>query len=146
VEAVERRPGLELAERPGKVHVAEDLIWLGGLVATPDQYGIRVVPDELEALEVGHDRRHHEGDDAPAPELSSGGARSRLQLLVGELEAEHTQFSGEHVAGPRGVVRDEAKRVAVGPETGDRLRSSGNRLPRNVEHPVDVQENAGHAT
>ena len=42
------------------------------------------------------------------------------------------------------VVRDEAQPVALAAQLGDRLRRAGDRLPGDVQHAVDVEQNGRH--
>jgi hypothetical protein len=60
VEAVEVGAELELGEGTREVHVREDEVRLGRLVAAADQDSLRVVPDELDSLEVADERVHDE--------------------------------------------------------------------------------------
>ena len=103
-----------------------------------------MVADELEAVEVGDDRRHHEREHALSRELARRGARCRLELVVVEREAHLAQLLGEARARPRRVVRDESQRVPGATELRDGIRGAGNRLPGDVQHAVDVEQNARH--
>src|SRR5205085_5431898 len=47
-------------------------------------------------------------------------------------------------AGASGVVRDETQAVPVTPQLFHRLRAAGDGLARDVEDPVEVEENGGH--
>ena len=99
VQAVERRAHLDLRERTCEVHVAEHLVRLDGLVAPADEHRLGVVADELEAVEVGDDRRHHEREHALARELAGSGAGCRLQLVVLERESHLAQLLRERDRG-----------------------------------------------
>ena len=144
MEAVQIGSHLDLPERAGEVHVAEDLVRLQGLVAAADEDGVRALADELEALEVGHDSGHDEREDPLARELPRGGAGGRLQLVVDEVEAKRAQLVCELGAGPRRVVRHEAKGVTGVAQPRNRVLCAGDRDPGDMQHPVDVQENARH--
>ena len=144
MQAVELGTHLQLRERTAEVHPREHLVRLGRLVTAAEQHRVGVVADELDPLEVGHDRPHHEREHALAGELAGGGARCRLQLVVVELEPEQPQLLGERRAGPGGVVRHEAERVALPAEPGDGVDGAGNRLAGDVEDAVDVEQDAGH--
>ena len=91
-----------------------------------------MLADQLDALEVGHDGRHHERKHALAGELAGCGARGRLELVVFELEAEATKLLGELGAWKRGVVGDEAERVPLGAQACDGLDGARNRLTGDV--------------
>ena len=67
-----------------------------------------MIADELEALELGDDRRHHEGEHTLPGELARSRGRGCLQLRVLDHEAHLAQLLGENVARPGRVVRDEA--------------------------------------
>ena len=144
MQAEEVGAGLDLGERAGEVHVAEDLVRLGRLVAAAEEHGVGALADELDPGQVGHDRRHHERVDAPAAELLRGGDRRRLQLVVLELEPHLAQLVGER--GPRAgrVVGDEAQPMADGAKARDRLDRARDRLAGDMEDAVDVQQNGGH--
>ena len=92
----------------------------------------------------GTTRRHHEREHALPGQLARRRAGRRLQLVVVELEAHLAQLLGEARTRPRRVVGDEAERVARAAELVDRLGSARDRLPRDVEHAVDVEQNARH--
>jgi hypothetical protein len=144
VQAVEGRARLDLGERAREVHVAEHLVRLERLVAAADEDGVSVVTDELEVLEVGNDGLHDEREYTLPLELACGCTRRRLQLLILDREAHLTELLGQLGARTGRVVRDEAQLVAGFPEVGDRLDGTGNRLAGDVEHAVDVQQNACH--
>ena len=144
VEAVERRTHLDLVERACKVHVAEDLVGLERLVAAADEHGLGVVAHELETLEVGDDRAHDEGEHALSRELACGRSRCRLQLAVVEREAHLAQLLGEPGARARRVVGDEAESVTRAAKLRDGFRGARGRLPGDVQHAVDVEQNARH--
>jgi hypothetical protein len=144
VEAEEVGAGLDLGERAGEVHVAEDLVGLRSLVAPSDEDGVRALAHELHAVEVGDDPGHHERVDAPAAQPLGGGCGSRLELPVLELEPEAANLRREVGPGPRGVVGDEAQPVAVRPQPVHGLHRTRDRLARDVEDAVDVQQNGGH--
>ena len=127
-----------------QVHVAEDLVRLERLVAAADQHGVGVVADELEPLEIGDDRGHHQREHPPAAELADRGARRRLDLRLVELEADPAQLA-------RRVCRAAASSCWSRNAASDRRRAAchrldgaGDGLTRDVEHAVDVEENAGH--
>ena len=71
VQAEEVGAGLDLGERAREVHVAEDLVRLGRLVAAADEHRVGALADELDPGEIGHDRGHHERVDAPPAELAA---------------------------------------------------------------------------
>ena len=144
MQAVERGAQLDLAERPREVHVAEHLVRLERLVAASDEHRVGVVAHELEPVEVGDDRRHGESEDALPGELARRCAGGRLQLEVLERELHATKLLGQACARARGVVRDEAERVARLAQLGDGVDGARDGLSRDVEHAVDVQQNAGH--
>ena len=144
VQAVELGAHLQLGERPAEVHPREHLVRLGRLVAAAEQHRVGVVADELDALEIGHDRAHHEREHALARELAGGGPRRRLELVVVELEPEQPQLLGERRARPGGVVRHEAEGVALPAKPGDGLDGAGDRLAGDMEDAVDIEQDAGH--
>src|SRR5439155_15822293 len=130
--------------RSRHVHVREDGVRLEGLVAPPDEYGLRVVSDQLERVEVGDDRRHDKREDALPLELASRRAWRRLQLRVLQLEAHLAELLGEPRAGAGRVVGDEPQRMTGSAKLGDRLDGAGDRLSGDVEDTVDVEQNGGH--
>ena len=95
------------AERAGDVHVAEDLVRHGYLVGAPEQDGVRVLPDELDSVEVVADRRHGQCEHPTSAERVRRRARRGLELLVVQLEADLPQPRGKLARGADGVVRDE---------------------------------------
>ncbi len=99
---------------------------------------------ELELVEVGDDRRHHEREHAFSGELARGRPGGGLQIGVVELEAHLAELLGEPTARACRVVGDEAQLVSRTAELGDRVGRSGDRLPRDVEDAVDVEQNARH--
>ena len=92
----------------------------------------------------GHDRAHHEREHALARELSRRRPRRRLELVVVELEAERPQLLGERRARPGRVVRHEPERVALAAEPGNGLGGAGDGLAGDMEHAVDIEQDAGH--
>ena len=144
VQAVERGAQADLLEGAGEVHVAEDLVRLDRLVAASDQHRVDVVTDEVEPVEVGDDRGHHESEDSLARELPRGGAGRRLQLLVLEREAHLAQLAREARSRAGRVVRDEAQEVPARAELCDGVGGARDRRSGDVEHAVDVEQNAGH--
>ena len=95
VQAVELGAGLELGERAGEVHVAEDAVRLVGLVGASEQDRVRLLADELDAFELRPDRGHRQREHALPGERARRGARRRLELLVVELDAERAQVVGQ---------------------------------------------------
>src|SRR4029078_79596 len=77
-------------------------------------------------------------------ELARGCARGRLDLVLLELDAERTELVRQLRARPGRAVRDEAEGVRGRAERRHRLRRAGDRLTGDVQHPVDVEENARH--
>ena len=144
VQAVQRRAHLDLVERTREVHVAEDLVRLERLVAAADQHGLRVIADELEAVEIGNDVGHHEREDALAGELTRGCPWRRLDLLVLEREAHVAKLFCEAGSRPGRVVRDEPESVARATELRDGVRGARDRISGDVQHAVDVEQNARH--
>ena len=100
--------------------------------------------DEVEAVEVGNDRRHRECEHPFAGQLARGSARGRLQLEILQGEPHPAKLFGQAGSRPRRVVGDEPEQVARVAELCDGFGRPGNRLSRDVEHAVDVQQNAGH--
>ena len=64
--------------------------------------------------------------------------------LVVEREAHRAQLLGEPGARARRVVGDEAECVTRAAKLRDGLRGAGDRLPGDVQHAVDVEQNARH--
>ena len=60
---------------------------------------MRPLADELEPVEVGHDARHHEREDALAGELARGRPGGRLELVVVELEPDARSSSASCARG-----------------------------------------------
>ena len=115
VQAEELGPRLQLGEGAGEVHVAEDLVGLDRLVAAADEDGVSALPDQLDALEIRDDGRHHERQHPLSLQLARGGPRGRLELLLVELEAELAGAPARAICPrPGRVVRDEAQAVALG--------------------------------
>src|SRR3954447_24498496 len=73
-----------------------------------------------------------------------GGQRSRLQLVVLELDAERADLLCERPPRVRRVVGDEAQLVAGLTQPRDRLRAAQDRMSRDMEHAVDIEENSTH--
>jgi len=138
VQAVEVSAALELVEGAREVRVAEDAPGLLGLVGAAQQDGLGVLPHELDALEVGDDRRHRQHEHTLALERAGGGARRRLELLVLQRDPERAQVAGELGPRPRSVVRDEAQPVAILAQACDRRGATSDRLAGDVEDPVYV--------
>ena len=67
VQAVELGACVELRERAGKVHVAEDAVRLGRLVRAAEEHRLGLLADELHALEVLEDRGHRHREHAASP-------------------------------------------------------------------------------
>jgi len=107
-------------------------------------YGVRVVADELEYVEVGDDGRHDECEHALPGELADRRPRRRLQLVVVEREPHVAQLAGETGARPRRVVGDVTQRVTGSTELRDRVRRARNGLSGDVQNAVDVEQNARH--
>ena len=137
---------LDLAERAGDVRVREDArVLLGILAQAADEDGVDVEADELHlAGEVVGEARHREREHALPGELPRGDRRGRLQLVVLELDPEAAQVVGQRRARPRRRVRHEPQPVAVLAQPRDGLGRPPNRLARDVQDPVDVQEDRGH--
>ena len=145
MQAVQLGAHLQLGEGTAEVHPREHLVGLGGLVATAEQHRLGVVADELDPLEVGHDRPHHEREHPPAGELARRRPRCRLELVVLELEPERAQVLGEQRPRPGGVVGHETEGVTLLAEPRDSLDGSGNGLAGDMEHSVDIEQDAGHS-
>ena len=144
MEAVQLGAHLQLRKGAPEVHPREHLIRLGRLVAAAEQHRVGVLSDELDALEVGHDRPHHECKDTLACELTGSCPWRRLELVVVQFESEQAQLLCERDARPGGVVRHEAEGVTLAPETGYSLHGAGYRLTGDVQDAVDVEQNASH--
>ena len=71
-------------------------------------------------------------------------ARSRLELVVLELDAERTKLAGQLRARPRGVVRDETQPVAGLAELATASAPPGIGSPETWRTAVDVQQNRSH--
>ena len=146
MQAVEIRPRLELRERPREVHVAEDAPCLVTLVRAADEDGVGVLADEIEAVEVLDHRRHREREHAPSAQEVDGCGGRRLELVLGDVDAEPLQLRDDRRARPDCRVRDEPQPVAALAQRRDRVRRAGDGLAGDVEDAVDVQENGGHGT
>ena len=133
-----------LAEGPQEVHVAEDLVGLHRLVAPAEEHRLRPLADELDPVQVGNDGRHDERIDALAGKLAGSGTWRGLQLLVVDGESEAAQLLGEARPRTRRVVGYVAERVTGLAQPLDRVDSAGNRVSGNVQHAVDVEQNARH--
>ena len=143
VQAVELGAGLELGERAREVHVAEDLVRLGRLVAAAEQHGVGALADELDPVEVLDDRRHRQREHALAARArarprsaSSAAPRPRARSRARAARSASVGASAGRVVG------DEAEPVPVGAQPRDRLRRARDRLARDVEDAVDVEQNA----
>ena len=68
----------------------------------------------------------------------------RLELVVVDREAHLAQRLAELRARHRGRVRDEADAVPGVAQAAHRVDRAGDRLTRNVQHPVHVEQNRRH--
>src|SRR5262245_2857182 len=144
MQAVELRARFELGERTGEIHVAEHLVRLVRLVGSADEDGVSVLADELDSLEVVDDPRHRQRKDPAACEGPRRGNRSRLKLVLLEIDSQPLELEGEILASAGRVIGDKAQAVAGLAQILDRLRGTWNSAPRDLEHALDVQQNGRH--
>ena len=145
MEAVELGAELELAERAREVHVREDEVRLRRLVGAAEQHGVRSLADELDPLEVVHERVHRQREDALAAERLDGGARGGLDLRRRSTSMPCAWSSSASCVRERVVVFvTNRRRWPFARKRLHGVRRSGDRLSGNVQNTVDVEQNRSH--
>jgi len=144
VQAEELGSGLELGEGAGQIHVRKNSTGFLGLVCAAEKHGVRALADQLDSIEVLDDRRHRQGQDAAAGERPGGRPRRRLQLLFADVETFRAQQLGQARARTGGVVGQEAQPMTGLAQAANGAGGSRNRLARDAQHAVDVDQDRGH--